>query len=160
MQGVGPEDDASAIIERELTLLVRRAQKVSLRGGRLDHPIERAAYAILGRLDDAGAQRPGALAEHFYLDASTISRQIAALETGGLVERVPDQVDGRASLLRLSEHGRDVLSATRAARRRVVRALLSTWESESLDQFASLLTDFNASLDSQIAPTHHLSPGE
>jgi DNA-binding MarR family transcriptional regulator len=160
MQGVDREDDAPAVIERELTLLVRRAQKVSLRGGQFDHPIERAAYAILGRLEDAGAQRPGALAEHFYLDASTISRQIAALQTGGLIERVPDEIDGRASLLRLTDHGQNVLRATRAERRRVVRVLLSTWEPESLDQFATLLTDFNAGLDRQLDPTHHLSPGE
>lgn len=158
----GGEDgagDAASLIERELTLLVRRAQKVDLRGGRLDRAVDRAAYGILGRLFDAGPQRPGALAEHFYLDASTISRQVAALETAGLVHRVSDAQDGRASLLRLSAHGEEVLVSTRAERRRVVQDLLSSWPATDLKQFATLLAAFNAGLDRQLDAHHRLSQG-
>ncbi len=150
---------AAPIIERELTLLVRRAQKVSLRGGKMGLPLDRAAYSILGRLCDAGAQRPGALAEHFYLEPSTISRQVAALEKAGLIERAADTEDGRASLLKLTGHGEEVLVATRNERRRVVHDLLSTWSAEDLTQFATLLAAFNAGLDQQLDTHHRLDEG-
>lgn len=158
MQANGPAEAASDI-ERELTLLVRRAQKVSLRGGKLDRPVDRAAYGILGRLCDAGPQRPSALADHFYLDASTISRQVAALEKAGLIQRVADTEDGRASLLQLTAHGTDVLVATRSERRRVVRELLSSWPPTDLTRFATLLAAFNAGLDHQLDTDHRLNQG-
>ena len=39
-----------------------------------------------------------------------------ALESRGLVERQPDLTDRRATLVQLTEHGRSVLDAIRAAR--------------------------------------------
>jgi DNA-binding MarR family transcriptional regulator len=142
-------EDPAAVIERELTLLVRRAQKVSLRGREPGHPVDRAAYAILGRLLDAGAQRPGALAEHFYLDASTISRQVASLEKEHLVERVADRQDGRASLLQLTRQGEMVLVETRAERRQVVEGLVEAWSLRDREAFARLLGRLNVGLDEQ-----------
>ncbi|MDI6912503.1 MarR family transcriptional regulator [Nocardioides sp.] len=139
-------------IEEELTLLVRRAQKVHLRGGPTEHVVERAAYGILAWLHDTGPLRPGALAAHFHLDASTISRQVASLEQAGLITREPDAEDRRACRLRLTEHGRTVLTATRAERRGVVRELLQSWSPEDLANFAFLLAAFNAGLDDHLSP--------
>lgn len=151
MQGlVIGERTAIEQIEQELTLLVRRAQKVHLHGVGHDRPVERATYAILCRLHDAGAQRPGVLADHFRLDASTISRQVAALERAGLVERAPDAADRRAFLLRLTGHGEEVLTETRSERRGLVRAVLTSWPPETVETFAAFLADFNAGL------VHHL----
>jgi DNA-binding MarR family transcriptional regulator len=99
------------------------------------------------------------LADHFYLDASTISRQVAALEAAGLVHRVADAQDGRASLLRLSAHGEEVLVSTRGERRRQVQDLLSTWPPENLEQFAALLAAFNAGPDRQLDSRHSLGQG-
>jgi DNA-binding MarR family transcriptional regulator len=149
MQASRPRANPAASIERELTLLVRRAQKVALRGGQLERPVDRGAYAILGHLADAGPQRPSAVADHFYLDPSTISRQTSALISAGLVKRVADDTDGRASLLELTPGGKQVLAATRAERRRVVQDLLDTWPAEDLNAFARLLSAFNAGLDRQ-----------
>ncbi len=137
-------------IEQELTLLVRRAQKVHLRGGPTEQVVERAAYGILAWLHDTGPLRSSELAAHFHLDASTISRQVAALEQAGLVTREPDPDDRRALRLRLTEHGRGVLKKTRAERRGVVRELLRSWSPEDLASFASLLEAFNAGLDEHL----------
>ena len=154
MQTVGPSGDLAPVerIEQELTLLVRRAQKVHLRGVPAEHVVERAAYGILAWLNDAGPLRPGALAAHFHLDASTISRQVASLEQAGLVTREPDTEDRRACRLKLTEHGRGVLSTTRAERRGVVRDLLHSWSAVDLANFASLLAAFNAGLDNHLTP--------
>ena len=157
MQSLGSDADLVAVeaIEQELTLLVRRAQKVHLRGGPAEHVVERAGYGILARLHDVGPSRPGELAAHFQVDASTISRQVASLEQAGLVHREPDAEDGRACRLRLTEHGRRVLTTTRAERRGVVRDLLESWSAEDLANFASLLAAFNAGLGTQVAPDPH-----
>lgn len=157
MQLVGSDADLVAVgaIEQELTLLVRRAQKVHLRGGPADHVVERAGYGILARLHDVGPSRPGELAAHFHLDASTISRQVASLEQAGLVGREPDAEDRRACRLRLTDHGRRVLTTTRAERRSVVRDLLQSWSAADLANFASRLAAFNADLGSQMAPDPH-----
>lgn len=90
MQSVGSETGLASVesIEQELTLLVRRAQKVHLRGGPTEQVVERAAYGILAWLHDTGPLRSSELAAHFHLDASTISRQVAALEQAGLDEHL------------------------------------------------------------------------
>jgi DNA-binding MarR family transcriptional regulator len=155
-QPVGRSDpDALERIEQELTLLVRRAQKVHLRGGPIEHVVERAAYGILAWLHDAGPLRPSALAAHFHLDASTISRQVASLEQAGLITREPDTEDRRACRLRLTEHGQSLVTTTRAERRGVVRDLLQSWPPQDLATFAAQLAAFNAGLDHYLTPEHH-----
>lgn len=157
MQSVGSGTELVSVeaIEQELTLLVRRAQKVHLRGGPTEQVVERAAYGILAWLHDTGPLRPSELAAHFHLDASTISRQVASLEQAGLVTREPDAEDRRALRLRLTEGGQKVLSTTRAERRGVVRSLLESWSPEDLANFASLLAAFNAGLDKHLTLDPH-----
>lgn len=152
---VQPVGDVEVLerIERELTLLVRRAQKVHLHTEAAAEPLERAAYGILGVVNDEGPLRAGTLAGRFRLDPSTVSRQAASLVAAGLMVREPDPDDGRACRFALTEHGRDALEATRAARRRVMRQLLGAWRLEDRDAFASLLERFNAGLDSELAST-------
>ncbi|KGN41847.1 MarR family winged helix-turn-helix transcriptional regulator [Knoellia aerolata] len=161
MQSVGAQTDLASVesIEQELTLLVRRAEKVHLRGGPTEQVVERAAYGILAWLHDTSPLRSSELAAHFHLDASTISRQVAALEQAGLVTREPDADDRRALQLRLTERGLKVLSTTRAERRGVVRELLRSWSPEDLARFASLLAAFNAGLDKHLSPDPHTVEG-
>ena len=130
-----------------------------MRGVPTEHVVERAAYGILAWLHDAGPLRPSALATHFHLDASTISRQVASLEQAGLIAREPDPEDRRACRLRLTEHGREVLTTTRTERRGVVRTLLESWSPEDLATFASLLAAFNAGLDNHLTPHPHTAEG-
>lgn len=144
-------------IEGELTLLVRRAQRVHLRGSSPEQVVERSAYGILAWLHDAGPMGPSALAEHFHLNPSTVSRQVASLEQAGLVARDRDDKDRRALRLRLTEQGQTVLRTTRAERRGAVRDLLQSWSREDLETFASLLAAFNTGLDDQVSPRQHTS---
>jgi DNA-binding MarR family transcriptional regulator len=144
-------DDPQARIERELTLLVRRAQKVHLRSEAPAEALDRAAYSILGTLHDEGPLRCGALADRFQLDASTVSRQVAGLVQAGLVVKEVEADDRRAWRLRLTRHGEDSLEATRSARRRIVRELLGSWSPQDRAVFAGLLEQFNAGLETGLA---------
>jgi DNA-binding MarR family transcriptional regulator len=135
-------------IERELTVLVRRAQKVHLHAEGGPQPLDRAAYSILGRLHDDGPQRLGTLAGAFGVDPSTITRQVQSLEQHHLVARVRDPADRRACLLQLTDAGRGALQRTRDLRRGVMRDLLAQWSEDDRAAFAVLLERFNADLAS------------
>ncbi|MFD0152290.1 MarR family winged helix-turn-helix transcriptional regulator [Streptomyces sp. NPDC055721] len=139
--GVDPEFLA---LERELAVFLRRARAQSGEMAREVHPeLEPAAYGLFVRLDDAGPQRATELAGYFGVGKATMSRQLRALEVLGLVVRDPDPADGRASLVRLTEEGRDRFRHVRDARReRYVRKLVD-WDRAEVAELARLLHHFN-----------------
>jgi DNA-binding MarR family transcriptional regulator len=140
-------DSANTQIEQQLTVLLRRVQRIHLSTSDGDVNLERSAYGIMCKLADEGPQRLGALATAFGLDPSTITRQVQALEEIGLASRETDPADRRASILDLTPNGRDVLEHTREHRREVLRTALADWSEADLTDFGRLLKEFNASLD-------------
>ncbi|WP_198153980.1 MarR family winged helix-turn-helix transcriptional regulator [Catenuloplanes japonicus] len=136
-------DDDRDRIERELTLLVRRTQRIHVRLPGVARHVERAAYAILGRLHDDGPMRLTALATLFGLDVSTVSRQVQSLQAEGLISRSADPGDRRAALIQITEHGTEVLRGMRAARRELLRDLTDSWPARDRERFADLLERFN-----------------
>jgi DNA-binding MarR family transcriptional regulator len=139
-------DGANKQIEQQLTILLRRVQRIHLSTSSGEMDIERSAYGILCRLADEGPQRLGVLALGFGLDPSTITRQVQAMERAQLVERRPDEQDRRASILSLTEEGRMVLEHTRAHRRQRMDAVFSDWPDSDRDELARLLTRLNESI--------------
>ena len=115
-------------IEQQLTILLRRVQRIHFTTSSGEVELDRSAYGILCRLVDEGPQRLGLLAQAFGLDPSTITRQVQALEHAGLVERQSDPTDRRASLLELTDQGRLVLVTTRERRRAWLNAALGDWD--------------------------------
>ena len=134
-------------IEQQLTVLLRRVQRIHLSTTEGEVYLERSAYGIMCKLSDEGPQRLGALAAAFGLDPSTITRQVQALEEMGLAARKTDPSDRRASILDLTERGRQVLARTRAHRRAKLREALAEWPEVDLTDLGRLLKELNASLD-------------
>jgi DNA-binding MarR family transcriptional regulator len=145
-------DTAHTQIEQQLTVLLRRVQRIHLSTSDGDINLERSAYGIMCKLADEGPHRLGALANAFGLDPSTITRQVQALEEIGLASRQSDPRDRRASILDLTDSGRQVLEQTRSHRRAKLRQALSDWPADDLADFARLLQDFNLSLDRLLEP--------
>jgi DNA-binding MarR family transcriptional regulator len=104
-------------------------------------------WALLVPLEREGAQRCSALAAHAGVDGSVVSRQVAALERAGYVERRPDPLDGRASLITLSEAGAAALARTREVRGQWAVEALSDWTEEEAQQFSALLEKLADGLD-------------
>ena len=140
-------DTANTQIEQQITVLLRRVQRIHLSTTTGDVHLERSAYGIMCKLADEGPQRLGALAAAFGLDPSTITRQVQALEEIGLAARKTDTADRRASILDLTPTGREVLDSTRKRRRDRLRKALERWPESDLTEFGRLLKEFNASLD-------------
>ncbi|MFG1809461.1 MarR family winged helix-turn-helix transcriptional regulator [Streptomyces sp. NPDC049040] len=141
--GADPSADA---LERELTVLFRRARAASGELARAVHPdLEPAAYGLLVRLQEAEPERATDLASYFGVGKATMSRQLRALEALGLVTREPDPGDGRAFLMRLTPNGRDRFDRVRGARRAAYRRQLAAWERSDVADLARLLHDLNES---------------
>jgi DNA-binding MarR family transcriptional regulator len=140
-------DAANKQIEQQLTVLLRRVQRIHLSTSAGDVTLERSAYGIMAKLADGGPQRLGALATAFGLDPSTITRQVQALVELGLAQRTTDPTDRRASILDLTLGGREVFERTREQRRSKLQTALADWSVEDVREFSRLLTEFNGSLD-------------
>jgi DNA-binding MarR family transcriptional regulator len=137
-------------IEQQLTILLRRVQRIHFITASGKVEMDRSAYGIMCRLADQGPQRLGVVASAFGLDPSTITRQVQALEQAGWVHRESDPTDRRASLLDLTSEGRHVLADTRERRRRWLHAVLEEWPEKDQQEFGRLLEHFNSSIDTVV----------
>ncbi len=109
--------------------------------------MERANYALLATLAHQGPLRAGALAEAVHADPSTISRQVSALVTGGLVERRTDPEDGRACVLAPTAEGNRVFTANRDHRSERIADLLAHWPAEDRHTLVRLLDRLNSDIE-------------
>ncbi|MEU6991891.1 MarR family transcriptional regulator [Streptomyces sp. NPDC046465] len=135
-------------LERELSLLLRRARASSGEMARQVHPdLEPAAYGLLVCLDDSGPQRATELAAYIGVGKATMSRQLRALEELGLVSREPDPADGRAWLIQLTPDGRTRFRTVRAGRRAQYVRRLAAWDRAEVAELARLLGRLNESAD-------------
>jgi DNA-binding MarR family transcriptional regulator len=120
--------------------LLRTGRHVSVRAaGHLYGELPPFGWGLLVPLERDGDQRCSALAGHAGVDVSVVSRQLAVLERLGYVERRPDPLDGRASLLRLTEAGSGALAAARAVRADWALAALAGWDEAEARQLSDLL---------------------
>lgn len=106
--------------------------------------IDKTSMTLLGALTSIGPVRSNVLAEAVYSDPSTISRQVAALVRDGLIERRADPGDGRASLLAVTDKGRELLESRHRQRSCSLARMLAHWPDGDLEQFAELLERFVA----------------
>ncbi len=128
-------------IQREMTVFARRARASA---GRMHPELSLVSYTLLGHLEESGGCRATDLAAHYALDKSTVSRQVAALEQSGLIERRLDPEDHRVQVLHLTEAGREILAQVTRSRRAAFRERLADWQQEDLVRFAAYLERYNA----------------
>jgi DNA-binding MarR family transcriptional regulator len=102
-----------------------------------------AAHMLLLPLDGQGPMRSTELSECMHIDPSTISRHVSLLLTEGLVERLPDPKDGRASLLALTAAGRQQVADMHRSRDEMVSNLLADWDQADAETLGRLLARFN-----------------
>ncbi|MBM7770849.1 DNA-binding MarR family transcriptional regulator [Actinokineospora baliensis] len=145
--GTDGRETAAQDLERELSKLFGRARSLSLTFASQVHPgLDSASYALLVHLSGIAPVRAADVVELTGLDKSTVSRQIARLEELALIERVADPSDGRARLVQLTDTGAARLAEVRADRRVRLRATLSDWPTEDIEEFSRLLGRLNSDL--------------
>src|SRR3712207_4445052 len=99
-----PVDRSSAVhtLADQLPRFMRLVHALKSQAAKADAR-DRAALVLLFPLVRLGPLRQGALAELVHADPSTVSRHEATLVEQGLVQRVADEADGRASRLLVTD---------------------------------------------------------
>ncbi|HEY0403238.1 MAG TPA: MarR family transcriptional regulator [Blastococcus sp.] len=111
---------------------------------------DRAALVLLYPLVRLGPLRQGALAELVHADPSTVSRHVTSLVEQGLVRRIADESDGRASRLLVTENGHAAFEALRREREAQLERVTAAWTDTDLstltELFGRLLDDLSTAL--------------
>jgi DNA-binding MarR family transcriptional regulator len=84
------------------------------------------------------------------VDTSTASRQIVELERDGVIRRLPDADDGRASILELTSLGKRHLKKIAAARQAMLAEILDDFSDEDVSDLARLLGRLNHNIASYL----------
>lgn len=143
-------EDAMQAVEQQLSMLWRRTRAISHHLSRSVHPeMEPSAYGLLTILQREGSMRLTDLAAAIGVGKPSVSRQIAFLESLGLVRKEADPLDGRAQAITLTAEGSAKMRSVQTARREVFHHLLSDWPREDLEDFARLMGKLNAEYDKE-----------
>lgn len=134
---------AESFIDLQRTVRRLKARLLDAAG----NDVESATQVLLHTVAAEGPMRTGALAASVQSDLSTVSRQVTALVGRGLLERHADQLDGRASLLAVTEAGRTVIAEHQQGRAAFFDEMLTGWSAEELRRFAEQLTRFTTAYD-------------
>jgi DNA-binding MarR family transcriptional regulator len=137
--------DVLDTIETEMAVLARSLELLRRRG-RIHRRMDRAGYLLLRTLEEAGPLPLSQLAERVGLDGSTVTRQVAALESDGFAERSVDPRDRRCCIVRPSERGRRLMREVQRQRRERFEELLAGWSESDRADLARLLARLNRSV--------------
>ena len=103
---------------------------------------DRAAHVLLFPLARLGPLRQSALADLVHADPSTVSRHVASLVEQGLVRRIADESDGRASRLLVTDQGQAALDSLRREREAHLERVTAEWSETDLAAFTTLFRRF------------------
>jgi DNA-binding MarR family transcriptional regulator len=104
-----------------------------------------SALMILEGLKDNATLRMSQLAESVGTTPPTVTKLVRDLENRGLVTRALDEQDGRASILALTDKGRQTVEAIIQGRLQALQQVLTAWTTEDIakldELFERLRTD-------------------
>jgi DNA-binding MarR family transcriptional regulator len=111
--------------------------------------LDRALFPLLVGIERLGPIGVVDLAGRVGRDHTTVSRQVAKLESHGLVERRAGIEDGRVREAVVTAKGRAMTDAVDRARDRLGRTLFSQWEPRDVEEFVRLLQKFAGDIEAQ-----------
>jgi DNA-binding MarR family transcriptional regulator len=105
-------------------------------------PLDRALFPLLVVIERFGPIGVVDLADRVGRDYTTVSRQVAKLESLGLVARQASSVDRRVREAVVSARGKAMTDRVDAARERISRTIFETWETPDIDNLVRLMRKF------------------
>jgi len=109
--------------------------------------LDRALFPLLVLIQRLGPIAVGDLAGRVGRDYSTVSKQVAKLETLSLVTRQAGATDRRVTEALVTPEGKTMTDALDAARDRFGRALFADWDMRDIDELVRLLQKFAHDID-------------
>jgi len=135
---------STAVIEHQLVMLARWLEAAQRKQS---YPMDRASYLLLLRLERDGPQRVAALAASLGLDGSTVTRQLAALDSRGWVRRSADPLDARVTVVEATGAGLTAMDDVRRLRQGRVDELFGDWSAAEQAELGQVLGHLNEVLE-------------
>lgn len=133
----------------DLTRVVKLLRAVNISVPRFDEAVEASAHPLLFAIHD-GPARVTDLAARVHTDVSVVSRQVRQLEERGLITKVPDPDDGRASLVTLTSEGTELVTQVFDRSGEWMAGVLRDWTPGQADSFTADLGRLADSLHSEL----------
>ena len=113
--------------------------------------LDRALFPLLVVIERRGPIGVVDLADRVGRDYTTVSRQIAKLESLGLVGRQAAAGDRRVSQATVTTKGKAMTDAVDKARERIVGAMFATWDDRDVKELVRLMRKFADALSGDIS---------
>jgi DNA-binding MarR family transcriptional regulator len=104
--------------------------------------LDRALFPPLVIIERRGPIGVVDLADRVGRDYTTVSRQIAKLESLGLVERKAAAADRRISLASVTAKGKAMTEVVDRTRERLLGAMFATWNDHDVEELVRLMRKF------------------
>ena len=136
----------------DLMGLMNRPQRDSALLQEAGVSLDRALFPLLVAIERKGPVGVVELAGLVGRDYTTVSRQIAKLDSLGLIARRPSKTDSRVREAVIAAKGKEMTSAIDAARERMATMLFAKWSKRDLQDLARLMRRFADDLQSLPTP--------
>ncbi len=104
--------------------------------------LDRALFPLLVGIERYGPIGVVEMADRIGRDYTTISRQVAKLESLGLAQRQESAADRRVREAVITPKGKAMTDLVDATRERIGRAVFQTWEPREFDELVRLMRKF------------------
>jgi DNA-binding MarR family transcriptional regulator len=112
-------------------------------------PLDRALFPLLVGIERFGPIGVVELADRAGRDYTTVSRQVAKLESLDLVERRGSLTDRRVREAIVSPKGKAMTDRLDAARERIGRGIFEQWDPHEMDELVRLMRKFADAVSSE-----------
>ncbi len=126
----------------EIVSVMNRPQHDEMMIREAQIPLDRALFPLLVVIERLGPIGVVDLAERVGRDYTTVSRQVAKLESLGLVERQDSTEDRRVREAIVTPKGKTMTDAVDVARERIGSAIFATWDDREVEEFVRLTRKF------------------
>jgi DNA-binding MarR family transcriptional regulator len=122
--------------------LMNRPQRDELLIKAAGIPLDRALFPLLVGIERFGPIGVVEMADRVGRDYTTVSRQVAKLESLGLVQRQASAADRRVREAVISPKGKAMTDLVDTAREQIGRAIFETWEAHDVEELVRLMRKF------------------
>jgi len=138
----------------QIVAVLNRPQGDNLILSRAGVSLDTALFPLLVRVSIQHNVTIGALAEQVGRDYSTVSRQVARLQTLGLVRSELSDTDRRQRLLGVTAAGKQAIKKIDRARNAVMSETLAGWSQAEIAQLARMTTRLAAAMQPHAQERH------
>jgi DNA-binding MarR family transcriptional regulator len=126
----------------DIVSVINRPQRDEMMVREAGISLDRALFPLLVVIERRGPIGVVDLADRVGRDYTTVSRQVAKLESLGLVERKAAAADRRISLASVTAKGKAMTEVVDRTRERLFGAMFATWDDHDVEELVRLMRKF------------------